>query len=609
MVSGPFTRGARLGDRLLGFFGVRLAIWLITAKAFLPGVLGDAAWNIGPYHDEHKAVAHEEAARISLAEHHQLPAWNPYYCGGEMEVANAESNVWAPDFLLRLEWGTLPGRRLAVLLFVVLGMEGTWRLARKSGASALGGAMAGVAFACSGFFVRMLGWGWVFMFNFNLVPWCLYAYQQALARRWWIVGGGAFMAWIILGGGTYVAPYTAIALALLCLYETVRGEVKRWVPVATLAATAAVAVGLCAVRLFPMVDFLLSHGRPVDQKDQMTPLGAIAMLAFDREHGTWGPAAGEFYVGTWVFLLAALALLLADKRAAKMWALAVVFGALSLGEFTNDAPYLLLRKLPLFSQLRFPMRMLMIAALFVSVAGAIGVTRLEDLVPRLLDRAWARFGKLREKLGERPSRRLRLFVGVAAFAFGAWLAHEAAADVVEANAMKPGTIYILGPPLAYADPFRMSRGNRWDAYVWPWASRGSMHCFEEQEFFESPYLRGDLPQEEYGAPGTDTKVERLKWSPHEIVLRVTSTGPGRFLVNQNHHSAWKADIGELDSDGGIISVKVPPGEHVVTLTFSDGWLRFGGLVTFATSLAIAIAAVKSLRRRSRRLVRSLEAIP
>jgi hypothetical protein len=300
-------------------------------------------------------------------------------------------------------------------------------------------------------------------------------------------------------------------------------------------------------------------------------------------------------------LLAVLAILLADKRAAKMWALVLVFGALALGEFMEDAPYLVLRKLPILSQLRFPMRMLMMSALFVSVAGGIGLTRLEDLLPRLLDRLWLGVAWLRVKLGETPPRFFRLAVGVAAFSFATWLAHKAAADVVDANTIGPKSVFIVRPPLAYADAFRMSRGNRWDAHVWPWASRGSMHCFEEQEFFESPYLRGDLAQEEYGAPGTDTKVERLKWSPHEIVVKVTSSGPGRFLVNQNHHAAWKTDVGELTSDGGLISVHVPPGEHVVTLTFSDGHVRAGALLTFATSLAIAIEAFRSGRRRLKRL--------
>jgi hypothetical protein len=616
MVARIFQPGPRLGDRVLGFLGVRLVVWLLAARAFLPGLLNDPAYDIAYYHDEHGVILHEEAGRIAIAEHHQLPAWNPYYCGGIVQIASAESNVLAPDFLLRVFYGTLPGRRLAALLFCVLGMEGTFRFARKNGASALGAAMAAVAFSCSGYFVSLLGWGWIFMFNYNLVPWVAYAYEEGVRKRWWIVGGACFMAWIVLGGGTYVAPYTGMLLVVLLVSETVRAVLKLdgersvpwWRPAATLAGMGAVAVGITAIRLFPMLTLLLGHGRPVEQKDQSSPLSIVAMLGVSHEHGGWAAGAGDFYVGAWVFLLAVLALLCADKRAAKMWVIVLLFGALACGEFIEDAPYLYMRKVPVLSQLRFPVRMVMIAALCVAVAGALGLTRLEDLLPRLGDRVWGAFGKLRERFGETPPRALRLAVAVAAFVPAAWLAHKAASDVIDHDSIKPGQVYVMGPPLVFKDSFRQARGNRWDGDVWPFTNRGSLHCFEEQQLFESPYVRGDAKEEEYGAPETDTKVERLSWSPHKIVLRVKSNGPGRFLVNQNHHDAWQTDVGELGSDGGLISVKVPPGEHVVTLTFSDWKIRVGALVTFATLLAIGIAAVKTLKKRIRRVGSALESL-
>jgi hypothetical protein len=609
VVEKVFATRARLGDRLLGFLGVRLVVFLIAAKGFLPGVLNDPAYNVAYYHDEHNVVMHEEAARIAIGDHHQFPAWNPYFCGGIVQAANAPSNAVAPDFLLRVIWGTLPGRRLAVLLFVVLGMEGLFRFARHQGASAIGAAMGAVAFSCSGHFVSLLGWGWIFMFHYNLVPWCALAYEKGLRSNWWIIAGGFFMAWLVLGGGTYVAPYTGLVLFLLMLFASARAvfkldgaqSVKYYRPAAVLSGMAVVAVALSAVRLFPLLGVLASHARPVDQKDQTGPISIISMLALPHEHAAWGGGAGEYYMGMWVFVLAVVALLLADRRASKAWVIALFFGVLGCGEFIEDAPYVFMRKLPVLSQLRFPVRMVTVAALFVAVAGAVGLTRIEDLLPQIGDRIWARFAKLREKFGERPPVELRVAVAILALVPSAWIAYRAAWDVVEHDSIRPGAVYNMGAPLRYADEFRQARGNRWDAHVWPFANRGSLHCFEEHQLFESPYVRGDLAHDEYAAPGTDTAVERVRWSPNEIVVRVKSpNGPGRFLVNQNHNDAWKTDVGELGSDGGLISVKVPQGEHVVTLTYSDWRIRLGALVTFATSLAIAIAAVKAIRRRWKR---------
>jgi hypothetical protein len=89
----------------------------------------------------------------------------------------------------------------------------------------------------------------------------------------------------------------------------------------------------------------------------------------------------------------------------------------------------------------------------------------------------------------------------------------------------------------------------------------------------------------------------VSWTPHKIVLKVTSSNAGRFIVNQNHHNAWKTDVGELASDGGLITVRVPAGEHVVTLEYRDWRIRLGALITFTTLLAIAIRGYKRLRRR------------
>jgi hypothetical protein len=232
-------------------------------------------------------------------------------------------------------------------------------------------------------------------------------------------------------------------------------------------------------------------------------------------------------------------------------------------------------------------------------------------MPRVGDGLWAAIRKRRPKLPETPNVLVKLAFGAIAAVIAGTIAWSAAGDVIKHNTIARGSIYTMDGPQLYKDPygFRQSRGNRWDAHVWPFASRGSLHCFEEHQLFESPYVSGALPAEEVGGPETDTKVKRLFWSPHKIVLEVHANGPGRVVVNQNHANAWKTDVGELGSDGGLISVKVPPGDHVVTLTYSDWKVRLGALVTFATVLAIVIAAAKRLRLRAYALRRLWRILP
>src|SRR5439155_19440227 len=114
---------------------------------------------------------------------------------------------------------------------------------------------------------------------------------------------------------------------------------------------------------------------------------------------------------------------------------------LACGEFVEDAPYVYMRRLPVLSQLRFPVRMVTVAALFVAVAGAIGLTRIEDAIPRLGDRIWARFARVRARFGETPPIGLRVAVAVLALLPAAWIAQKAAWDVVEHDSIRAGSIY------------------------------------------------------------------------------------------------------------------------------------------------------------------------
>lgn len=594
---------ARFGDGLFRLLGLRLVVWALAAQAFLPGVLLDPAKNVAYYHDEHNCVMHEEAARLTLATFHELPAWNPYFCGGIAGIANAPDASLAPDFLLRILFGTLEGRRLTVLFFVMLGMEGTYRWARKNRASALGAAMAGIAFACSGYYVELLKSGWIFMFNYQLVPWVGLAFEEGLRKRRWVVGGGLFLAWLVIGGGTYVVPYTGLALGALLLGETVRALRKAdgprslpwWRPGATLVGMGVVAAGVSAIRLLPLALLMRGHPRPVDQRDVESPLAVLASLAVPRTHAGWGAHAGDFYVGGIVCLLAVVALLFADRRGAKFFAVAVMFAVFACGEVDKYAPYVFLHKLPVFSQLRFPVRMTVMAALFVALAGARGLTRLEDALASV--GAWLVEGST--SLGARAAVVGKLLGGALGVGAAAAIALFAAKDVISDNFVHEGALWVLGPPARVEQPFRQARGNRWDAHVWTFANLGSLHCFEEQALPTSPLLRGDLPQEEYAAPGSDADVERVSWSPHRIVLRVRARGEALVRVNQNWSAAWKTDVGVVEADQRLLAVRVPAGEHLVTLRHADGAVRVGFVITAVSLLLVLRTAARGTRRRLR----------
>jgi hypothetical protein len=151
------------------------------------------------------------------------------------------------------------------------------------------------------------------------------------------------------------------------------------------------------------------------------------------------------------------------------------------------------------------------------------------------------------------------------------------------------------PPVVLRD-FHQARGNRWVAAYYPFMSRGSLACFDDYNVAQSPDLRGDLEQEEYLVdPGAGT-VERLEWSPNHIRLQVKLLRAARLHVNQNWHAGWRASVGAVVSDNGVLAVDLPAGEHDVELRFLPR-SGVGGGATSLSALGVAALALWRSRRR------------
>ncbi len=594
MIDEPRTR--RFSDPFFAFFGVRVILWLWAVRTVCPALF-ENPFKLAHYHDEHFYFAHEDAARITIAQFKQLPAWNPYYCGGIPGIANPQDSTFAPEFLLKLWYGVGPGRRLAYLLLFVLGMEGCYRLARRLDAGAVGAILAGAVFGLSGFFMDVMRLGWLNFFSFQLVPWVALAFLHGI-RSWpWRVGGGLFIAWMVLQGGLYTVPYTVLMLMLLTAMTTGelllgprRDDRPRWfAPLLTFVVIGVVSACVSAVKLLPMLKVIIDHPRIWEGGEAQT-LAEIMTRMVGRPPPIEGQNA---FVGQFVLALALLGATF-DKNGARVLALTVVFFCLALGDYADWAPNTLLHKLPVFGQLRFPHRFIVMVALFACVGAAIAVSKLEDVMPRI--------GQvLRDATVIRPLGELSPAARLAFGAFGTILAAKVALYVWDGFAKDSyvETLYVMDAPIARAGEFHQSRGNRWDAQVWARASLGSLQCFEETEFPMSAALTGDAKQEERPIDPNHAKVVREKWTPNEITLQVKAYVTTTVLVNQNYHRAWRTNVGTTYARDGLLALQVPPGEHRIVLRYRDRLLRTGLGISVVTLLAIAVLGVREARLRLR----------
>ena len=113
----------RWPDRVVSLTALRLVLWVLVATFTHEGILSDP-FNVADWMDDHQFFSWETSDRATLLQWHQLPAWNPFWCGGTPGIAAPEDPFLGPDFILRLIFGVAHGRRLAIVLLVIMGFVG-----------------------------------------------------------------------------------------------------------------------------------------------------------------------------------------------------------------------------------------------------------------------------------------------------------------------------------------------------------------------------------------------------------------------------------------------------------------------------------------------------
>ncbi len=543
---------------------VRLAYFaMLTLVTTWP--LLSSAGSLNTYRDSHPLVQYEESARQTLLRFGEAPLWDPYYCGGLDGLGTPQSRFVSPTFLLTLIFGTLRAEPLIAFLMILLGLEGAFRYARSRGSTNLGAALASPMFALSGIFAVAPALGWYNFFGFELLPWAVLGVRLAMrGRAVGIVLASVALAWIVGFGGTYSAPMAA----LWCLFEVLEFTIAKrknrprlGLGLAMAVLTGVLALELAAIRLWPVVETLRMAPRIIGGNPGTAPETVLRML-LGRIHpdnaGDFRPS-GTFLVGGFAAL--AVGAGLARKKAIPLILAASVAVWLAAGYAAKVSAFAALKELPLYSTLRYPERFLILFALAVSGIAALGISRLQVF-----------------------ARKRKAGVAILAVTVAAMLANlgPLVANHWAAAAGRP-----MGPPPpTLSQDFHQARGTRWAlAYYGP-MSRGCLSCYDAYPVPQSPLLRGDLKSEEYLEDATAGTVTRTKWTPNHIELTVHLDRPARLRVNQNWNPGWRASVGTITSEKGLLAVELPAGDHALTLRFLPRAAVGGALASLAAALVL-----------------------
>ncbi|HEX8791834.1 MAG TPA: hypothetical protein VF765_12860 [Polyangiaceae bacterium] len=559
----------------------RLAVFAALALCASWPLLSTAP-ALNEFRDAHVLAHYETAAREALLRWHQMPLWDPYYCGGMYLLGTPQARFVSPTFLLTLIFGEQRAEALSVFAMMLVGLEGAYRYARSRGARGFGALLAAPLFALGGIFAVSPGLGWIGFFSFELLPWIALGVRRALARELrGVVIAAVAMAWCIGMGGTYPAPIAAA----WCLFEVIDFLVRRArrgrgaqvaIGLSLVAAAALLAAGLAAVRLWPIADTLASAPRVIAGTAGNSLGKQLGMLFLGPQDKTEN---GSFYLGA--LALPAVILGLWRRRSLPVVIAASLCVWFAGGYAMEPSLFGLLRDLPIYSSLRYPERFLVPFALAATVLAARGISSVEAGVRARRRRSKGRPGRVRQ--------------GMLAIASLALVANVV--PMALQHARHDGDRPLSPPPdESEARPFHQSRGNRWGLAYYEPMQRGSLSCWEAYPVPQSPLLRGDMKDEEWLDDAGAGKLVERAWSPDRIELEADLTRPATVLVNQNWHSGWRASVGDVASRHGLLTVAMPAGQNTLTLRFAPKSATGGELTSLVALVALGLLVWRAKRR-------------
>lgn len=590
-------------DAALGRTPIRLALWILLAIWFMGTWLSEP-YLIGRGQDWAYFVHHTTVATRSWLEYGQMPMWNPWYCGGIPALANIQTDALSPDLLLTLLFDQPVASALRILLFIVLGLEGTWHFARHHGVRGFGALVAAAAFVFSGRFMMVFWDGHLPFLGFALMPWVLLGLERAYERLSWGLVSALGLTWIFFYGGAVATPLIVTMMGFIVVRDVFERLVapsalaprRLWYrPLVALGFIGVMTVLLSLPRLVPVFGTLIDYPRTWREPESLS-LWHVGGMLF-RPPRSWSYFdIGTSYVGIGVGIAFLSALLLRERALMKLLVAAVVSFDLAMGEAGPLHLWKLMHAFPVVEDVRAAFRFTFMTALFVAIGAGRALWWLETWIAARGARWW----QARHERGRVVPRGV-----VVAAALGA---SAAAALLVGGHGPLATRSRIAEIPrleIGRAAPgdFHQARGTRWIAQVWPRVNVGSIACFEEQHFPQSAALRGDRKKEEWLAEGRG-KVARMGWSPNEIDLEVETEAGGVVVVNQNTARGWRAEGGQITEAPagleGLLAARVPAGRTMLRLTYEEPGIVPLLAVSWATLLAMAGWALWALRPQRRR---------
>ncbi len=528
----------------------------------------------------------------SIVRAREWPFWNPFACGGSPLLADPQSPALYPLFAVVLALGVVPGLKVLIWAHAALAIFGAWLLGRRCGCGPIAAWLPAAAFGLSSAYALHLATGHATWFAMAYLPLALAALRRGFARPRLALAAGAAAAMILFIGNGYLFAHLILVAGLWAALVAIQR--RSWSPFGAFALMGLSALGLSAIKLLPMLDFVRKV-TSVEMGDASA--GNLVLLwnsLLGRDQGlrayegilpgqAWRWWEYGAYVGPVIVILACG---YAARRIGRAWPLValtafVVLLTLGAGWGVWD----LLRALPVFDSLRVPSRAIAFAVLFLGVMAGLQVTEWEPRVPRYL-----------------------LAAGVALVAFDIGYVGRSPLEeafVVAPHAREPGdfqqSIGTKDFQGAWDPAARRYTAAYTDLYPGLLANRGTVNCYNRFHLpirAQPDHLPDGSPNPSYrgeawSTSGGPTRV--LKVGGRRIEVGVEPAGAGVLVLNQNYDDGWRTEDGRRVRDhGGLVAAAVNPEDHRVVFLYTPPWFLPGAALSLLS--VVAVIAGAALRR-------------
>jgi len=570
--------------------------FLFCHKAFIN-------FNYWGIHDWDKHFFFLESPIKTLRDYAQFPLWNPWHCGGMVLFQHCEDSLLSPFTFLYFFLGTPEAAKISLFLHYVLASSGMYLLGRRLFClrNRIFILVGSCIFLFNGFFALQITVGHYWILTFAYMPFVFYFFETYVqdGKKPDLVLSALSLSFMVFEGGLYPAPFMVLFLffysAARCFTLLNFRFMNAFLKLGVLSAL------FSAVKLVPLWDYMSIYPR-ITAGIEKIPLSWLrdiflrtdqryTLSLFEDQHWLWH----EFgcYLGPLLLSLLAIAVvinIISSHRRSLALSLSFcffVFFLFFLGQYDAHAPYVFLKKLPVFRSQhclgRFLIALTFIASLMLFHFFSIVET-------------WQR---------RNPRPRLKAYTDILLFVMAAWIIYnlfcENTATFRDAFTLDPREID--SSQISHECEGKANKNKFcYQASIPGYGSSSAdylglkLNVAEIMSYeatppgpgfvMDRPLVFSDQPQ---------AVIDRIHFTPNRISFRLVTPGEAKVFLNQNYVRGWQCNIPgvRVNNENNKPAVVLPKGDYErIEFYYFPGSLWAGVALTFL-GIIVAVLFLKT----------------